>query len=69
MVITMQDRKLTILYIDDDQDCLDAVRVMLESQGYGMVEARSAEAGLEVYRETRPDVSQRGSLTTGFKNM
>ena len=52
----MTDRTHTILYIDDDQDCLDAVRDMLEWQGYGMVEARSAEAGLAVYRESRPDL-------------
>lgn len=51
----MQDGKFVILYIDDDQDFLDAVRTILESAGYVMAEAQSAEAGLKVYKETRPD--------------
>lgn len=51
----MQDGKFVILYIDDDQDFLDAVRTILESAGYIMVEAQSAEAGLKVYKESKPD--------------
>ncbi len=45
----------TILYIDDDQDYLDAVRAIIESGGYEMVEALTAEEGLKVYQETQPD--------------
>lgn len=52
----MQDGKHVILYIDDDQDFLDSVRLVLESNGYKMVEAASAEDGLKVYKETRPDL-------------
>ncbi|HOW71262.1 MAG TPA: response regulator [Phycisphaerae bacterium] len=51
----MQNGKFVILYIDDDQDFLDAVRTILESAGYIMVEAQSAEAGLKVYKEAKPD--------------
>ncbi len=51
----MKDGKHVILYIDDDQDFLDAVRTILESNGYTMVEASSAEEGLKVYKETQPD--------------
>ena len=51
----MQDGKYVILYIDDDQDYLDAVRTILESNGYGMAEALSAEEGLREYRNTDPD--------------
>lgn len=51
----MKDGKHLILYIDDDQDFLDAVRTILESNGYAMVEAQSAEAGLKVYKDTNPD--------------
>ncbi len=51
----MQDGKHVILYIDDDQDYLDSVRVILESNGYAMVEARSAEEGLKTYRQAEPD--------------
>jgi two-component system nitrogen regulation response regulator NtrX len=52
----MQDGKHVILYIDDDQDYLDAVRVILESNGYAMVEARSAQEGLKVFKEAEPDL-------------
>lgn len=52
----MQDGKHVILYIDDDQDYLDAVREMLEADGYTMIEAKSAEEGLRVYKQTRPDL-------------
>jgi len=45
-----------ILYVDDDQDFLDSMRVLLEANGYKMVEAGSAEEGLKVYRETNPDL-------------
>ncbi|HOA74132.1 MAG TPA: response regulator [Phycisphaerae bacterium] len=52
----MQDGKPVILAIDDDQDVLDALRMVLEANGYVMVEAHSAEEGLESYRQTRPDL-------------
>jgi len=51
----MSESKARILYIDDDQDFLDAVRVVLEANGYEMMEARSAEDGLRVYKAERPD--------------
>jgi DNA-binding response OmpR family regulator len=52
----MQDAKHVILYIDDDQDYLDAVRVILEAHGYAMLEARTAAEGLKVYQQHRPDL-------------
>ncbi|MCB9865775.1 MAG: response regulator [Phycisphaerales bacterium] len=52
----MQNGKKVILYIDDEQDFRDAVRVILEANGYAMVEAPTAEAGLRVYKETHPDL-------------
>ena len=52
----MQDGKYVILYIGDDQDYLDSVRVILESDGYAMVEARSAQEGLKVFEATEPDL-------------
>lgn len=51
----MSDGKHVILYIDDDDDYRDAVRAILESNGYEMIEAASAEAGLKVYRNDEPD--------------
>ncbi|MCF7853445.1 MAG: response regulator [Candidatus Pacebacteria bacterium] len=51
----MQDNKKCILYVDDDQDMLDSVRLILEANGYEMAEAGSAEEGLRVYKKTNPD--------------
>ncbi len=52
----MKDGKHVILCVDDDQDLLDAMRLVLEKNGYQMVEARSAEQGLKKYMEVKPDL-------------
>ena len=52
----MQDGKHVILYVDDDQDFLDSMRVLLEANGYKMIEAGSGEEGLKVYKQTKPDL-------------
>ncbi|MHC4469825.1 MAG: response regulator [Planctomycetota bacterium] len=51
----MERDKPIVLYIDDDQDYLDTVRVILEANGFEMAEARSAEEGLTVFRHVSPD--------------
>ena len=52
----MKDGKPVILCVDDDQDLLDAMRLVLEKNGYAMVAARSAEDGLRKYKECNPDL-------------
>lgn len=52
----MKDGKYVILCVDDDQDLLDAMRLMLERHGYVIAEARTADAGLKKYKETNPDL-------------
>ena len=52
----MQPSKPVILYVDDDKDYLHATRVGLESGGYTMLAARTAEEGLAVARAQRPDL-------------
>jgi CheY-like chemotaxis protein len=52
----MSESKPLILYVDDDPDYLEVMRVVLESGGYAMAEASSAEQGLEVYKRLRPDL-------------
>ena len=52
----MQDGKHVVLYVDDDQDMLDSLRPVLESGGYVMVEADTAEEGLRVYKQAAPDL-------------
>lgn len=51
----MQDKKHMVLYVDDDQDMLDSVRMILESNGYAMEEAGSAEEGLRKFNQVNPD--------------
>jgi len=52
----MRNGRHIILCIDDDQDFLDSLRLIIESHGYLMEEAASAETGLKKYKETRPDL-------------
>jgi len=52
----MQNGKFVILCVDDDQDLLDALRLVLEKNGYVMVAARTAEEGLRKFKESRPDL-------------
>lgn len=52
----MKDGKQVILAIDDNVDFLSAVRVLLESSGYLMITANTAEEGLKRYKEQKPDL-------------
>jgi len=52
----MQDGKYVILCIDDDEDVLEALRLLLEANGYIMVGATTAEEGLKVCKESEPDL-------------
>jgi DNA-binding response OmpR family regulator len=52
----MAETRPLILYVDDDPDYRDAVRAILEANGYAMLEADSAEEGLAVFLERRPDL-------------
>lgn len=52
----MRNGKPVILYVDDDQDFLDSMRTILESNGYLMEEAISAEAALRKFKAERPDL-------------
>jgi len=52
----MKNGKHVILCVDDDQDVLTSLRLVLEKNGYSMVEAYSAEEGVRVYRESSPDL-------------
>ena len=52
----MQDGKHVILVVDDDPDIRYALKVVLEGNGYIMVEAATAEEGLRVYKENQPDL-------------
>jgi len=51
----MKSNKHVVLYVDDDQDMLDVVRVVLEAGGFIMEEALSAESGVKKYKQCDPD--------------
>jgi CheY-like chemotaxis protein len=46
----------TVLIIDDDDDFRTAVRALLESRGFTVVEAASGQEGLALLTECRPDL-------------
>ena len=52
----MRDGKHGILAVDDDQDVVEAMRIVLEPKGYLMIEANTAEEGLKAYRQSSPDL-------------
>ena len=51
----MRDGKFVIFCVDDDQDILDAVRMILEPSGYLVEQANSAKEALEKFEEVNPD--------------
>jgi two-component system, OmpR family, response regulator MtrA len=52
----MQEGKYVILCVDDDPDIRYTLQVVLEKNGYKFVEASSCEEGINVYKETKPDL-------------
>ncbi len=52
----MPEKKPVILCLDDDPDILSFLEIVLGAEGYDFVGAESAEEGLRVYREVRPDL-------------
>ena len=52
----MQDGKYVILCVDDDPDVLSFLEVVLVAEGYVFAGAASAEEGLDLYKELRPDL-------------
>jgi DNA-binding response OmpR family regulator len=52
----MRQEPYKILTIDDDPDILEALRTLLESKGYEVIQAESAEEGLKALKATQPDL-------------
>lgn len=46
----------SILVIDDDVQLVDTVKTLLEAVGYRVLYAYQAEKGLEIARESKPDL-------------
>ncbi len=51
----MKNEKYVILCIDDDEDVLLSLRMVLENNGYSVLDARSGEEGLAIYKKEHPD--------------
>ena len=51
----MQDGKYVILCVDDDPDIIEYLKVVLEANDYVAATAKSAEQGLRVYQQVKPD--------------
>ena len=52
----MENGKNVILTVDDDNDLREAVRTILEAEGYAVYDADSAESGLKEYAKCKPDI-------------
>src|SRR5262249_52512724 len=53
--LTMATRK-TILVVDDDQELSDGLRVVLERQGFHVIQARDGQQGKQMVYHHRPDL-------------
>jgi DNA-binding response OmpR family regulator len=51
----MADNK-TILIVDDDQELSDGLRIVLEKQGYRVMQARDGQQGKALIHQHRPDL-------------
>ncbi|MBN1653059.1 MAG: response regulator [Deltaproteobacteria bacterium] len=51
----MKEGKKLILYVDDDADLVDAIKLRLENAGYAVNAAHSGEEGLRSYLAEKPD--------------
>ena len=48
--------KVKILLVDDDPDILEALTIILEAQGYGVVTAKDGLEGLATLKAEKPDL-------------
>ncbi len=46
----------TVLVVEDDPDASDTAKIVLESEGYSVIQASSADEGLAKTRAEKPDV-------------
>jgi len=63
--------KRTILVIDDDIDLVEIIRLTLENEGFGVIDAQNGARGLELARERKPDLIlldvMMGEIDEGFQ--
>lgn len=52
----MSRKEPLILCVDDDSDILSYLKTVLEAEGFQFAGASSAEEGVRVFKEVRPDI-------------
>jgi DNA-binding response OmpR family regulator len=52
----MKEGKHVVLYVDDDYDLLESMKLVLEAKGFVAETAASAEEGLKAFQRCRPDL-------------
>ncbi|MEX0324057.1 MAG: PleD family two-component system response regulator [Puniceicoccaceae bacterium] len=52
----MKEGKFVILHIEDDPDYLDSMRLIIEKGGHQFIGAKTAEKGIRLFREHKPDL-------------
>ena len=52
----MREGKYVVLYVDDDSDLHDTMRLMLGGAGYLLESATTAEEGLRTWKRVCPDL-------------
>jgi DNA-binding response OmpR family regulator len=52
----MADERKTILIVDDDIELSDGLRVVLEKQGFRVIQARDGQQGRSLVYQQRPDL-------------
>ncbi len=52
----MSNPKFKILYVDDDKDMLDSLKIVLEANNYEVKTAMTAEEGIKVFKREKPNV-------------
>jgi DNA-binding response OmpR family regulator len=52
----MDDKRAKILIVEDDPDMVEALKVMLESKGYLVINSLDPEEGFQKVRDERPNL-------------
>ncbi len=50
----MEERNQKVVYVEDDPEMIDLVRLILARKGYEVIGATSGQEGLTLIRQTRP---------------
>ncbi len=52
----VENKKRVLIYIEDEPAMIELVKLILEGHGYQVIAATGGQEGLDVIRETKPDL-------------